>query len=57
MWIFQLDQKEGVIHGEEELKRYITKYYKNLFGLTSSPLVMMAESNRDEVPQVSNEEN
>ena len=46
-----------VIHDEEELKRYITKYYKNLFGPTSSPPVMMVESYRDDIPQVPNEEN
>lgn len=57
MRIFQLDQEEAVIHDEEELKRYITKYYKNLFGPTSSPLVMMVESYRDDIPQVPNEEN
>ena len=30
--IFQFEQEEGTICGEVELKKYITKYYKTLFG-------------------------
>lgn len=30
--IFQLEQEEGVIKGDVQLRKYITKYYKNLFG-------------------------
>lgn len=30
--IYRLEQEEGVIEGEENLKKYITKYYKGLFG-------------------------
>lgn len=30
--IFRLKQEEGIIKGEENLKKYITKYYKGLFG-------------------------
>lgn len=30
--IFRLEQEEGIIEGEENLKKYITKYYKGLFG-------------------------
>jgi hypothetical protein len=29
-----LGQEEGVIEGEENLKKYITDYYKGLFGRT-----------------------
>ena len=29
--IISLDQEEGKIEGEQELKKYITDYYKNLF--------------------------
>jgi hypothetical protein len=29
--IFKLEQDEGIIKGEENLKNYITDYYKNLF--------------------------
>jgi hypothetical protein len=34
--IFQLKQEEGVVEGEEWLKEFITKYYKNLFGPSHS---------------------
>jgi hypothetical protein len=30
--IYQLEQDEGTILGEENLKVYITEYYKRLFG-------------------------
>jgi hypothetical protein len=30
--IFQLEQDEGTIVGQENLKSYISEYYKNLFG-------------------------
>jgi len=55
--IFQLDQEEGVICGDTELKKYITKYYKNLFGPSRGTYVSMDESRRDDIPQVSSEEN
>ena len=31
-WIYMLEQEEGIIEGEEKLEKYVTKYYKNLFG-------------------------
>ena len=30
--IYRLEQNEGVIEGEDDHKRYITNYYKGLFG-------------------------
>lgn len=30
--IFRLEQEDGVIVGDEQLKSYITNYYKTLFG-------------------------
>ena len=51
--IFQLDQEEGVISGDTELKKYITKYYKNLFGPFRGTSMSMDESRRDDIPQVS----
>jgi hypothetical protein len=30
--IFQLEQEEGTIIGQDNLKTYISEYYKNLFG-------------------------
>jgi mannosylglycoprotein endo-beta-mannosidase len=34
--IFRLEQEEGLIHGEKELREYIPKYYKELFGPSKS---------------------
>jgi hypothetical protein len=31
--IFDLNQEEGVICGDTKIRKYITKYYKNLFDL------------------------
>jgi hypothetical protein len=35
MKIFQLEQDEGTIAGQENLKVFITEFYKNLFGASS----------------------
>ena len=55
--IFQLEQEEGLICGDIELKKYITKYYKKLFGPPDNNFVSMDESLRDDIPQVSPQEN
>jgi hypothetical protein len=36
MRIYQLEQEEGVILGEENLTTYITNFYKSLFGSPES---------------------
>jgi hypothetical protein len=55
--IFPLEQEEGVIEGEENLKRYITKYYKVLFGPHIKNNFSMDENRKDDIPQVSGLEN
>ena len=30
--IYSLHQEDGLVEGQQELKRYITRYYKGLFG-------------------------
>nr|ABA95978.2 retrotransposon protein, putative, unclassified [Oryza sativa Japonica Group] len=55
--IFQLEQEEGVIKGDVQLRKYITKYYKNLFGPPEENNFSMRESRIEDIPQVSNEEN
>jgi hypothetical protein len=55
--IFRLEQEEGVICGDIELKRYIIKYYKKPFGPSNNNTVLMDESYRDYIPQVSNLKN
>jgi mannosylglycoprotein endo-beta-mannosidase len=51
--IFRLEQEEGLIQGEKELRDYITKYYKELFGPSKSIPMSLDESRCDDIPQVS----
>jgi hypothetical protein len=55
--IFQLEQDEGTIIGQENLKNYITGYYKSLFGPPISNNCVMEESMTQDIPQISDEEN
>jgi hypothetical protein len=55
--IFQLEQEEGIVVGEEKLKSYITAYYKKLFGASEKNNFSLVETYRDDIPQVSREEN
>jgi hypothetical protein len=55
--IFQLEQEEGTIVGDENLKTYITEYYKKLFGEPQHSSVVMEEDRIDDIPQVSAAEN
>ena len=55
--ICKLEHEDGVIEGNDDLKRYITKYYKDLFGSPEENHFSLDESRRDDIPQVSNAEN
>ena len=55
--IHSLQQDEGTIEGHEQLKSYITNYYKNLFGAPEEGNFSMDETRTDDIPQVSDEEN
>ena len=55
--IFRLEQEEGIIKGVENLKRYITKYYKGLFGPSKQNNFSLDEYMIDDIAQVSNDEN
>jgi hypothetical protein len=55
--IHTLVQDEGTIEGLDNLKAYITNYYKNLFGALEEGNFYMDESRTDDIPQVSVEEN
>jgi mannosylglycoprotein endo-beta-mannosidase len=55
--IHTLVQDEGIIEGQEHLKSYITNYYKNLFGAPEEGNFHMDETQIDDIPQVSLEEN
>ena len=55
--IIQLEQDEGTIVGHENLKLYITNYYKQLFGDTVENFVSLDEARVDDIPQLRNDEN
>src|SRR4051812_24610766 len=55
--IHALNQDEGMIEGQEQLKAYITSYYKGLFGAPAEDILSMDETQTEDIPQVSNEEN
>ena len=54
---FQLEQDEGTILGQENLKLYISNYYKQLFGPPEDNFVSMDESRVEDVPQLVADEN
>ena len=55
--IHSLVQDDGRIEGQEQLKSYITNYYKTLFGAPEEGNFSMDESRTEDIPQVSEEEN
>jgi hypothetical protein len=55
--IFILEQEDGIIVGDNELKRYITRYYKNLYGQPMESDIHLDESRIDDIPQMTNTEN
>jgi hypothetical protein len=55
--IFQLEQVEGTIVGQENLKLYISEYYKKLFGPPMDNSCVMIESMNQDITQISVEEN
>ena len=55
--IIQLEQDEGTIVGHENLKLYISEYYKKLFGALEENFVSLDESTTWDIPQLSSDEN
>jgi len=55
--IYRLEQEEGIIEGEEELEKYVTKYYKNLFGKSERNNISLDETRKEDIIQVQEEEN
>jgi hypothetical protein len=55
--IYQLEQDEGIVVGQENLKHFITNYYKKLFGPPINNSFTLVESETSDVPQISEEEN
>jgi hypothetical protein len=48
--IFQLEQDEGTIVGDHNLKAYITEYYKKLFGEPAASSLLMREDFHHDIP-------
>jgi hypothetical protein len=55
--IFQLEQYEGTIVGEENLKVYITEFYNKLFGAPTQNFFSLDESEINDIPQLTHQEN
>jgi hypothetical protein len=55
--IFQLEQDEGTIIGQENIKHYITDFYRGLFGAPTENNFSMVETTINDIPQISSEEN
>lgn len=55
--IFRLKQKKGIIEGDDNLKKYITNYYKGPFRALERNYFSMMEYFRDDIPQVSETDN
>ena len=55
--IIQLEQDEETIVGHENLKLYISNFYKQLFGDPFENFVSLDEARVDDIPQLRNDEN
>jgi hypothetical protein len=55
--IFQLEQDEGKIIGQENLKNYISEYYKNLLCPPPDNYCVLNESVTHDIKQLSETEN
>jgi hypothetical protein len=54
--ILQLQDEDKIIKGDDTLKKYITTYYKGLFGSHSENNCILDESIKDDIPQVTERE-
>jgi hypothetical protein len=50
--IFQLEEEEGIIVGQDNLKTFISEFFKNLFGPPSPNHFQMLESVNNDIPQL-----
>jgi len=55
--IYKLENDQGAVIGDDNLKRHITIYYKDLFGQPESLEISLREDQILDIPQVSPEEN
>ena len=57
MRIYQLQDGEHMISGDEELKKYITTHYKGLCGPPNNNDFNLYETQTEDIPQVTDKEN
>jgi hypothetical protein len=55
--IFQLEDGNNIITGDAQLKKHITRYYKNMFGPSINHNIVLDETHIGDIPQVSALEN
>ena len=55
--IYKLENDQGVVIGDDQLKSHITQFYKNLFGTPDMSKITLMENQILDIPQVSQEEN
>src|SRR5438132_5305445 len=55
--IYSLEHEDGKIEGQANLKAYITKFYKELFGEPEESMLSLDEGGTQDIVQVSQEEN
>jgi hypothetical protein len=55
--IFQIQDGNQVISGDRDLKKFITTYYKGLFGPPEENNFRLDETRKDDIPQVTDLEN
>jgi hypothetical protein len=54
--IFQLQDGENIISGEDELKKHITSYYKGLFVRPEESKIALDPGRTEDIPQVTPKE-
>jgi hypothetical protein len=55
--MFQLQDGENVISGDDDLNKRITTYYKGLFGRPEESSIILDAGCTEDIPQVTEEEN
>ena len=55
--IYKLENDQGAVIGDDQLKNHITQFYKNLFGTPDMSEITLMENQILDIPQVSQEEN
>jgi hypothetical protein len=50
--IYELEQEEGTIIGQDNHKTYISEYYKALFGAPTQSIVSLIEDFNNDIPKL-----